>query len=42
MNTNDNNVNIFRAIFERAIQHALDEAGLDALKKTSLFGSNHK
>lgn len=31
----------YREIFERAIDRALTIKGVDALKKTSLFGSNN-
>lgn len=30
----------YREIFDRAIEHALEEKGVDALKRTSMFGSN--
>lgn len=33
-------LNTFRGIFDRAIDRAINEAGVDALKRTSLFGSN--
>ncbi|WP_339077707.1 hypothetical protein QQM41_03450 [Acetobacter sp. AC2005] len=33
-------LNRFREIFERAIDRAINEKGVDALKRTSLFGSN--
>lgn len=33
-------LNTFRGIFDRAIDRALSEKGIDALKQTSLFGSN--
>lgn len=35
-------LDVFRGIFNRAIQRCLDVRGVDALKKTSLFGSNDK
>lgn len=33
-------LDVFRGIFDRAIQRCLDTCGAGALKKTSLFGSN--
>lgn len=33
-------LNSFRSIFDRAIDRAINEKGVDALKRTSLFGSN--
>ena len=33
-------LNVLRGIFARAIQRCLDTRGVEALKKTSLFGSN--
>ncbi|MFE8872802.1 hypothetical protein ACE4RV_06475 [Acetobacter persici] len=33
-------LNSFRSIFDRAIDRAINEKGIDALKRTSLFGSN--
>lgn len=33
-------LNTFRKIFERAISRAIKKRGIEALKKTSLFGSN--
>lgn len=37
---NTKTLNTFRGIFDRAIGRAIKECGLQALKATSLFGSN--
>ena len=35
-------LNKLREIFRRAINACMEDAGVEALKKTSLFGSNDK